>query len=197
MWHDAKKRIQDAVWEWRWAGWRGTGRDGRTRFAIPNSQARTPIGKYYFSLFSWPRAGLATLPGWSIILLYVWLYIHTVYLYYFCIDYTCKQHRTDFLGVLVINNKLRRFWYLSLGSKTDCALLGAEHVVRRVRINRARLAILLVVNSTGKIRFCPYPANKWELVIGETRLSRFQTSDCRGWYHDRHNICKYMLILFC
>ena len=44
------------------------------------SQARTGTGKYSFSLFSWPRAGLATLPGWSILLLYVMTihtYIHT------------------------------------------------------------------------------------------------------------------------
>ena len=39
------------------------GRDCRTRLARPNSQARTRTGKYSFSLFSWPRAGLVTLPG--------------------------------------------------------------------------------------------------------------------------------------
>ena len=37
------------------------GRDCRTRLARPNPQARTGTGKYYFSLFSSPRAGLATL----------------------------------------------------------------------------------------------------------------------------------------
>ena len=42
----------------------------------PNSQARTGTGKKTFSLFSWPRAGLATLPGWSKLLLYV-MSIHT------------------------------------------------------------------------------------------------------------------------
>ena len=47
------------------------GRDGWTRLARPNSQARTGTGEYSFSLFSWPRAGLATLPGWSI-LCYMW-----------------------------------------------------------------------------------------------------------------------------
>ena len=37
-------------------------RDCRTRLARPNSQARTGTGKKCaFSLFSWPRAGLATL----------------------------------------------------------------------------------------------------------------------------------------
>ena len=39
------------------------GRDCRTRLARPNSQASTQTGKYPFSLFSWPCAGLATLPG--------------------------------------------------------------------------------------------------------------------------------------
>ena len=39
------------------------GRDCRTRLARPNSQARTRTGQYSFSLFSGPRAGLATLPG--------------------------------------------------------------------------------------------------------------------------------------
>ena len=39
------------------------GRDYRTRLARPISQARTETGKYSFSLFSWPGAGLATLPG--------------------------------------------------------------------------------------------------------------------------------------
>ena len=47
------------------------GRDGRTRPARPISQVRTGTGKYSFSLFSWPRAGLSTLPGWSLPLLYV------------------------------------------------------------------------------------------------------------------------------
>ena len=53
------------------------GRDYRAHLARPTSQARTRTGKHWFSLFSWPRAGLATLPGWSIPLLYVWQYIHT------------------------------------------------------------------------------------------------------------------------
>ena len=39
------------------------GRDGGTRLARPNSQARTGTGEWVFSLFSRPRAGLATLPG--------------------------------------------------------------------------------------------------------------------------------------
>ena len=39
------------------------GRDCRARLARPNSQASTRAGKYPFSLFSWPRAGLATLLG--------------------------------------------------------------------------------------------------------------------------------------
>ena len=38
------------------------GRDCRNRLARPNSQARTRTGEI-FSLFSWPRAGLAALPG--------------------------------------------------------------------------------------------------------------------------------------
>ena len=54
-----------------------TGRDCQNRLARPNSQARTRTGKYSFSLFSWPRAGLTTLPGWSILLLYVWPYYGT------------------------------------------------------------------------------------------------------------------------
>ena len=44
-----------------------TGRDGRTRLTRPNSQARTGTGKYPFSIFSRPRAGLAALPGSSIL----------------------------------------------------------------------------------------------------------------------------------
>lgn len=39
-------------------------RDGRTYLARPNSQARTVTGTFcVLSLFSWPRAGLATLPS--------------------------------------------------------------------------------------------------------------------------------------
>ena len=53
------------------------GRDGWTRLARPNSLARTGTGGYSFSLFSWPRAGLATLPGWSILRYMWWPYIHT------------------------------------------------------------------------------------------------------------------------
>ena len=53
------------------------GRDCRVRLARPNSQARTRTGKYSFFLFSWPRAGLATLPGRSILLLYVLPYMDT------------------------------------------------------------------------------------------------------------------------
>ena len=53
------------------------GRDGWTRLARPNSQAHTGTGEYSFSLFSWPRAGLATLPGWSILCCMWSLYIHT------------------------------------------------------------------------------------------------------------------------
>ena len=52
------------------------GRDCRTRVARPNAQARTRTGKYQFSLFSWPRARLATLPGWTISLMYAWPYVH-------------------------------------------------------------------------------------------------------------------------
>ena len=58
------------------------GRDCRTRLARPNFQARTRTGSYYFSLFSAPWAGLATLPGWSMLLLYVWPYGHTKHIYY-------------------------------------------------------------------------------------------------------------------
>ena len=39
------------------------GRDYRSRLPRPNPQARTRAGKFSFSLFSWPRAGLSTLPG--------------------------------------------------------------------------------------------------------------------------------------
>ena len=40
------------------------GRDSRTCFARPSSQeAPTGTGKYSFSLLSWPREGLAILPG--------------------------------------------------------------------------------------------------------------------------------------
>ena len=53
------------------------GRDGWTRLARPNSQARTGTGECSFSLFSWPRAGLATLSGWSILCYMWWPYIHT------------------------------------------------------------------------------------------------------------------------
>ena len=53
----------------------------RTCLARPNSQARTRTGKYSFFLFSWPRAGLVTLPGWAILLLYVWPYIYRSIVY--------------------------------------------------------------------------------------------------------------------
>ena len=58
------------------------GRDGWTRLARPNSQAQTGTGKYCFYLFSWPRAGLATLPGWSILSYMWWPYIHTYWRYH-------------------------------------------------------------------------------------------------------------------
>ena len=45
----------------------GAERYGRTRLASPNSQAWTGIGKCYFSLFSWPQAGLTTSPDWYMI----------------------------------------------------------------------------------------------------------------------------------
>ena len=60
----SKHQIQpDMSWENEQAG---VERDCWTRPARPNSQARTSsTGKYSFSsFFSWPRAGLATLPGW-------------------------------------------------------------------------------------------------------------------------------------
>ena len=60
--------LPDSAWVWRWAGWRGT--DCRTRLARSNSQTQMGTGRCQFSLFSWPRAGLATLPGWSLPLLY-------------------------------------------------------------------------------------------------------------------------------
>ena len=47
------------------------GRDCRTRIAKPNSQARTGTKKYSFFLFSRPGEELATLPGCSVLLLYV------------------------------------------------------------------------------------------------------------------------------
>ena len=52
------------------------GRDCRTRLVRPNSEARTGTGKNTFSLVSWPRAELATLPAWSKLLLYA-MTIHT------------------------------------------------------------------------------------------------------------------------
>ena len=53
------------------------GRNGWTRLARPNSQARTGTGECSFPQFSWPRAGLATLPGWSILCYMWWPYINT------------------------------------------------------------------------------------------------------------------------
>ena len=41
----------------------GAGRDGQICLAKPNSEARTGTGNNSSSLVSWPRAGLATLPG--------------------------------------------------------------------------------------------------------------------------------------
>ena len=55
------------------------GRGGRTRLARPKSQARTGIGKYSFSLSSCPRAGLATLPGRSILVVQFFLFLHDVW----------------------------------------------------------------------------------------------------------------------
>ena len=52
-------------------------RDGWTRLARPNYHARTGSGEIHFPLFSWPRAGLATLSGWSILCSMWWPYIHT------------------------------------------------------------------------------------------------------------------------
>ena len=68
------------------AGW-----DGRTRLARPNAQARTGTGKCPFSLFSWPRAGSATLPGWSLPLpcCMWWPYnIHSIDIY--SVVFTCQ-----------------------------------------------------------------------------------------------------------
>ena len=39
------------------------GRGGRTRLAGLSSQAQIITGKCSFALFSWPRVGLATIPG--------------------------------------------------------------------------------------------------------------------------------------
>ena len=55
----------------------GAGRNGWTRLVRQNSQVRTGTGEYQFSLFSWSRAGLATLPGWSILCYTWWPHIHT------------------------------------------------------------------------------------------------------------------------
>ena len=66
------------------------GRDGWTRLARPNSQARTGTGECSFSLISWPRAGLATLPGWSILCYMWWPYIHTYI-------HTQEEGHTEFL----------------------------------------------------------------------------------------------------
>ena len=55
------------------------GRDCRTRLVRPISQARTRTGKYPFSLFSWPWAGLATLPRLIVLCYMWWPYRHTYY----------------------------------------------------------------------------------------------------------------------
>ena len=54
------------------------GRDGPTRLAGSYSQARTGTGKCSLPLFSWPRDGFATLPGWSIICYMWWPYIYVL-----------------------------------------------------------------------------------------------------------------------
>ena len=65
------------------------GRDGRIRLARPNYYARTGTGKYLFFRFSWPQAGLATLPGWSILCL---SYVMTIHTYtYIVIHSTCNS----------------------------------------------------------------------------------------------------------
>ena len=54
----SKHRIQHGCGEW--AGWRGTGRPNLSRETkLPGGRWKIP-----FSLVSWPRAGLATIPGW-------------------------------------------------------------------------------------------------------------------------------------
>ena len=70
------------------------GRDGRTRLARPNSQPRTGTGKFSFSLFSRPREGLATLPGWSILL----------FCYYYYIMWWPLQGKGSFVSSTIYNN---------------------------------------------------------------------------------------------
>ena len=59
----SKKQIQPEYGD----GQADAGRDGWTRLARPNFQARTGTREYSFLLFDWPRAGLATLTGRSIL----------------------------------------------------------------------------------------------------------------------------------
>ena len=112
------------------------GQDCRTRLARPNSQARTWTGKCLFFLFSWPRAGLATLSGWSILLLYVWQYIERYrptdkYLHLFTL---CRDSRKT--GVFLNWHYILVFvsWEVSLFFEYFCIItvspLNGEYLVR-------------------------------------------------------------------
>ena len=77
---EPRKYAPDSAWVWRWAGWRETGRlnpSRETKFSGTHGDRGI-----LFSLFSWPRAGLATLPGWSILCYMWWPYLHT---YIYCL----------------------------------------------------------------------------------------------------------------
>ena len=95
------------------------GRVGRTRLATPNSQARTGAGKQSFSLFSWPRAGLATLSCWCFSCYMWWPYIPGV----------CRTMRFLFLLVSCM---------VQYGINGMVSLTALSHGVRQHGLSRYR-----------------------------------------------------------
>ena len=78
------------------------GRDCRTRLARPNSQARTWIGKYYVSLFSWlGDLNLTRLVHTLVICVTIHTYIHTLPVLSTCPLHTnsgCGKERRILIG---------------------------------------------------------------------------------------------------
>ena len=109
----SKHQIQSGYREW--AGWRGTGRLNPFRETIYSQARSTGTGENSFSPFSWPRAGLATLPGWSILCYNMWWrYIIYILGYYNMVFFLPCDHGLDFWHQLIMwefNPSFRRFCF--------------------------------------------------------------------------------------
>ena len=113
----------------------GAGRYCRTRLARPNSQARTWTGKCLFSLFSWPRAGLATFTRFiHTLLLYVWPYIQYANLGSIDVEASSTAAKGMRLG------RAKAAWAISAETSKMVPAIPVDKgpQVRRARIERPR-----------------------------------------------------------